>query len=63
MGDACNTRETNIEVRNKRNPLMWGRLLIQPGLASTSISIDGISESMGTTQSARYSAMSAEIAR
>ena len=41
--------------------LMWGRLLVQPGLASTSISIDGISESMGTTQSARYSAMSAEI--
>jgi len=39
----------------------WGRLLIQPGLASTSINIDGVSQSMGTTQSAQYSAMSAEL--
>lgn len=40
---------------------MWGRLLVQPGLASTSISIDGISQSMGTTQSAMYGAVSADI--
>ena len=40
---------------------LWGRLLIQPGLASTSISIDGISQSMGTTQSAMYGAVSADI--
>ena len=42
---------------------LWGRLLVQPGLASTNISIDGISESMGTTQSAMYGAMSADIAQ
>lgn len=40
---------------------LWGRLLIQPGLASTSLSVDGISESMGTTQSAMYGAVSADI--
>lgn len=40
---------------------LWGRLLIQPGLASTSISMDGISQSMGTTQSAMYGAVSADI--
>lgn len=40
---------------------LWGRLLVQPGLASTHISIDGISESMGTTQSAMYGAVSADI--
>lgn len=40
---------------------LWGRLLIQPGLASTSLSIDGISQSMGTTQSAMYGAVSADI--
>lgn len=42
---------------------MWGRLLVQPGLASQSISIDGISQSMGTTQSAMYGAVSADIAQ
>ncbi len=40
---------------------LWGRLLVQPGLANSSISMDGISESMGTTQSAMYSAVSADI--
>jgi len=40
---------------------MWGRLLVQPGLAHTSLSMDGISESMGTTQSAMYGAVSADI--
>lgn len=40
---------------------LWGRLLVQPGLAGTSITIDGITESVNTTQSAMYSAVSADI--
>lgn len=40
---------------------MWGNLIVQPGIANRSISIDGIHESVGTTQSATYSAVSANI--
>lgn len=40
---------------------LWGRLIITPGIASTTLSIDGVSESIGTTQSAMYGAASADI--
>lgn len=39
----------------------WGRLIIGAGIADMSISVDGVSQSIGTTQSARYSGASAEI--
>lgn len=42
---------------------LWGRLIITPGIASTSLSMDGITESIGTTQSAMYGAASADIAQ
>ncbi len=39
----------------------WGRLIIGAGIASKSLTVDGISESIQTTQSAMYGGASAEI--
>lgn len=39
----------------------WGRLIIGAGIANMSISIDGISQSIDTTQSAMYGGASADI--
>lgn len=39
----------------------WGRLIIGAGIASMSTSIDGVSQSVDTTQSAMYGGASAEI--
>ena len=38
---------------------VWGDLVLGAGIASQSISIDGLSQSIGTTQSAMYGAASA----
>lgn len=40
---------------------VWGRLIIGAGIASKQLSIDGISESIETTQSAMYTGSSADI--
>lgn len=40
---------------------VWGDQIIGAGIASSSISIDGLSESIGTTQSAMYGGASARI--
>lgn len=40
---------------------VWGDLIIGAGIASQSVSIDGISQSIGTTQSAMYGGASARI--
>ncbi|QDP42849.1 tail fiber protein [Bacillus phage vB_BmeM-Goe8] len=39
----------------------WGRLIIGAGIANMSISIDGVSQSIDTTQSAMYGGASADI--
>lgn len=39
----------------------WGRLIIGPGIAGMSMSIDGVAQSIDTTQSAMYGGASAEI--
>lgn len=39
----------------------WGRLIIGPGIAGMSMNIDGVSQSIDTTQSAMYGGASAEI--
>lgn len=38
---------------------VWGDLILGAGIASSSISIDGLSQSIGTTQSAMYGGASA----
>lgn len=40
---------------------IWGDLILGAGIASQSISIDGVSQSLGTTKSTTYSAASARI--
>lgn len=40
---------------------VWGDLVLGAGIASSSVSIDGISQSIGTTQSAMFGAASARI--
>lgn len=40
---------------------VWGDLVLGAGIASQSVSIDGISQSIGTTQSAEFGAASARI--
>ena len=40
---------------------VWGDLILGAGIASQSVSIDGISQSIGTTQSAEFGAASARI--
>lgn len=39
----------------------WGRLIIGPGIAGMSMNVDGVSQSIDTTQSAMYGGASAEI--
>lgn len=41
----------------------WGRLLVKPGVQSTSLTIDGVTETINTTQTALYTAATAEIAQ
>ncbi|UKM96608.1 hypothetical protein [Brochothrix phage ADU4] len=40
---------------------VWGRLIIGPGIASSTLDIDGIMERIDTTQSAMYGGASADI--
>lgn len=40
---------------------VWGDLILGAGIANSSVSIDGLSQSIGTTQSAMYSGASARI--
>lgn len=41
----------------------WGRLLVKPGIDSTTLTIDGVTETINTTQSSLYTASTAEIAQ
>lgn len=41
----------------------WGRLLVKPGVQSTSLSMDGVTETVNHTQSALYTGATAEIAQ
>ena len=40
---------------------VWGDQIIGAGIASSSLSVDGLSQSIGTTQSAMYGGASARI--
>lgn len=55
MEEAINKR-TSCGVLN-----VWGDLIIGAGIASQSVSVDGISTSIGTTQSAMFGGASARI--
>lgn len=40
---------------------VWGNLIIGAGIANKTLSVDGITETIGTTQSAMYGGASAQI--
>ena len=40
---------------------VWGDLILGAGIASSSVSLDGLSQSIGTTQSAMYGGASARV--
>ncbi|AHZ09517.1 tail fiber protein [Bacillus phage CAM003] len=50
-----------IKVALKEILQQWGRLIVGAGIASMSVNIDGISQSIDTTQSAMYGGASADI--
>jgi len=50
-----------IKVALKELLQQWGRLIIGAGIANMSVSIDGVSQSIDTTQSAMYGGASADI--
>lgn len=50
-----------IKVALKEVFEQWGRLIIGAGIANMSMSIDGVSQSIDTTQSAMYGGASADI--
>jgi len=50
-----------IKVALKEVLQQWGRLIIGAGIANMSVSIDGVSQSIDTTQSAMYGGASADI--
>ena len=52
-----------IKVALKEVFQQWGRLIVGAGIANMSISIDGVSQSIDTTQSAMYGGASADIAQ
>ncbi len=53
--------ELIIKIALKEVFQQWGRLIIGPGIAGMSMNIDGVSQSIDTTQSAMYGGASAEI--
>lgn len=50
-----------IKMALKEVLQQWGRLIIGPGVANMSMSIDGVSQSIDTTQSAMHGGASADI--
>lgn len=53
--------ELIVKMVLKEAFFQWGRLIIGPGIASMSINVDGVGQSIDTTQSAMYGGASAEI--
>jgi len=56
-----NLWELIVKMVLKEVFFQWGRLIIGPGIASMSVNVDGVSQSIDTTQSAMYGGASAEI--
>jgi hypothetical protein len=52
-----------IKITLKEVFQQWGRLIIGAGIANMTLSIDGVSQSIDTTQSAMYGGASADIAQ
>lgn len=52
----CIQKQTACNVLN-----VWGDLILGAGIASSSISLDGLSQSVGTTQSAMFGGASARV--
>lgn len=50
-----------IKIAMKEIFQVWGNLVIGPGIASQSLNVDGVSESIVTTQTAMYAGASAQI--
>lgn len=50
-----------LKIATKEIVQMWGKLLVPPGSAGGTLTMDGITETRRTTASAMYSAVSAEI--
>lgn len=50
-----------LKIATREIMQMWGKLLVQPGSAGGTLSMDGITETRRTTASAMYSAVSAEL--
>lgn len=52
-----------LKIATREIIQMWGKLLVQPGSAGGTLSMDGITETRRTTASAMYSAVSAELSQ
>lgn len=50
-----------LKIATREIIVMWGKLLVQPGSAGGTLTMDGISETRRTTASAMYSTVSAEL--
>lgn len=50
-----------LKIATREITQLWGKLIVPPGTAGGSITMDGITESRTTTASATYSAVSAEL--
>lgn len=50
-----------LKIATREIVQMWGKLLVQPGSAGGTLTMDGITETRRTTASAMYSAVSAEL--
>lgn len=50
-----------LKIATKEIIQMWGKLLTQPGLAGSTLTMDGITETRTTTASAMYSTVSADL--
>lgn len=52
-----------LKIATREIVQMWGKLLVEPGSAGGTLSMDGITETRRTTASAMYSAISAELSQ
>lgn len=57
----ANLEKYILKMATKEIFQVWGRLIFPPGMAGTTLSMDGVSETINTTQSAMYSTVSAYL--
>ncbi|WBF81222.1 hypothetical protein FMLHJGGC_00171 [Staphylococcus phage BSwM-KMM1] len=61
MGNAPELEQLVIKYALKEIYQVWGNLIIGAGIANKTLEVDGITETIGTTQSAMYGGASAQI--